>query len=238
MANEHPKTAFVAGASGVIGMILCRLLLQDGWHVVGTTRSLEKAARLRKLGVSPQVVDVFDRETLIRVACAARPDVVVHQLTDLPGKFTPESMAAARDRNARIREVGTENLVEAAVASGARRIVAQSIAFAYAPGSLPYTEDAPLDAATFPSVIMLEQLVLGCGLEGIVLRYGRLYGPDTWSMVPPEQVPVHVDAAANAARLSMSHGQSGVYNIAEDDGTVTITKAKRELDWNPDFRVS
>jgi len=237
MPKDHYKRAFVAGAGGVIGEILCQLLLEDGWHVVGTTRSHEKAARLKNLGVHPEIVDVFDRQALIRAVCDANPEVVVHQLTDLPSKFTPENMAAARIRNARIREIGTKNLVDAANASDATRIVAQSIAFAYASGPLPYTEDAPLDAAEYPSILKLEQLVLGCGLGGIILRYGRLYGPNTWTTVPPEQAPVHVDAAADAARLSMTLGPSGVYNIAEDDGTVTITKAKRELNWNPDFRA-
>lgn len=206
--------------------------------MTGTTRSRDKAERLRKLGVHPEVVDVFDREKLVRVTCAAEPDVVVHQLTDLPKEFTPESMAAARERNARIREIGTGHLVDAVLASGAARIVAQSIAFAYAPGPVPYSEEAPLDAGTFSSVIKLEQLVSGSGLEYIVLRYGRLYGPNTWTMVPPEQTPVHVDAAADAARLSMSRGRSGVYNIAEDDGMVSTAKARRELGWSPEFRFS
>jgi len=238
MANDYYKRAFVAGASGAIGEILCQLLLADGWHVVGTTRSNEKAARLQNLEVQPVVIDVFDRPALIQAVCDAKPDVVVNQLTDLPRKFTPENMAAAQVRNARIRDTGTKNLVDAAIAAGATRIVSQSIAFAYLPGPLPYSEDAPLDTVEHPSIIKLEEYVLGCGLIGIILRYGRLYGPNTWSMDPPKEAPVHVDAAANAARLSMNRGSSGVYNIAEDDGTVSITKAMQELNWNPDFRVS
>ena len=238
MPNNHNKRAFVAGASGAIGEVFCQLLVADGWHVVGITRSYEKAARLQKMGVHPDVVDVFDRQALMQSVCSAEPDVVVHQLTDLPKTFTPENMAAARVRNARIREIGTQNLVDAAIASGATRIVAQSIAFAYASGPLPYSEDAPLDVSEYSSVARLEQLVLESGLDGIILRYGRLYGPNTWSSVPPEEAPVHVDAAADAARLSMTRGSPGVYNIAEDEGTVTIAKARRELDWSPDFRVS
>ena len=231
------RKAFVAGASGAIGEVLCRLLLQDGWEVAGTTRVPERAARLRAMGVAPVVVDVFERRALIDAVAAAEPEVVVHQLTDLPKQATPESMAAARPRNARIREVGTDNLVAAALASGARRIVAQSIAFAYAPGPRPYSEEAPLDAAAYASVIALEQRVLGSGLEGVVLRYGRLYGPNTWTAVPPPHGPVHVEAAADAARRAMTLGPSGVYNIAEDDGTVTSAKARRELQWRPEFRL-
>ena len=231
------RKAFVAGASGAIGEVLCRLLLQDGWEVAGTTRSPERAARLRSLGVVPVVLDVFDREALIDAAVAAGPEVVVHQLTDLPKQASPDSRAAARPRNARIREVGTDNLGAAALASGPRRIVAQSIAFAYAPGPQPYAEEAPLDAATYASVIKLEQLVLGSGLEGVVLRYGRLYGPNTWTAVPPAHGPVHVEAAADAARRAMTLGGSGVYNIAEDDGTVPSAKARRELHWRLEFRL-
>lgn len=124
-------------------------------------------------------------------------------------------MAAAQVRNARIREIGTENLVDAAIAAGATRIVAQSIALAYVPESLPYSEETPLDVVAYPSVVRLEHLVLDCDLEGVVLRYGRLYGPNTWTMIPPTQSPVHVDAAADAARLSMTRGHTGVYNVVE-----------------------
>ena len=234
MSDE--KRAFVAGSSGAIGLVLCQLLVDDGWHVVGMTRAPEMAKRLQQLGVHPAVVDVFDREALISAVCAAKPHVVVHQLTDLPKTFTPETMAAARERNARIREVGTDNLVTAAVASGAKHIVAQSIAFAYASGQTALSEEALLDVSEFPSVVKLERLVVESGLEGIVLRYGRLYGPNTWTLDPPAQSPVHVDAAADAARQAMALGQTGVYNIVEDGDMVVNTKAKLELHWNPYFR--
>lgn len=235
--SAHLRTAFIAGATGVIGEVLCKLLLQDGWRVVGTTRSSERAARLRSVGIIPVVVDVFDRQALIDAAGVAAPEIVIHQLTDLPKLATPENMVEARARNARIREVGTDNLVAAAVASGARRVVAQSIAFAYSPGPLPYSEEAPLDSVTYASVIQLERLVLGCGLEGIVLRYGRLYGPNTWTATPPANGPVHVEAAADAARRAMTLGRPGIYNVAEADGFVINTKARMELGWDPDFRL-
>lgn len=236
MPSSPVRSAFIAGASGAIGEVLCKLLLQDGWRVVGATRSPERAARLRSLGVDPVVVDVFDLPALSDAVVAARPQVVVHQLTDLPKQFTPEALAAARPRNARIREVGTDNLVAAALSAGATRIVAQSIAFAYAPGPRPYAEEAPLDGTAYGAVVKLEQLVLGSGIEGVVLRYGRLYGPNTWTMEPPAGGPLHVEAAADAARRAMTLGRAGVYNIAEDDGTVTSAKARRELKWSPGFR--
>ena len=230
---------FVAGAGGAIGSILCRLLLQDGWHVSGTTRSAQRAADLRSIGVLPVIVDVFDRQALIAAVVRAQPQVVVHQLTDLPKTFSADAMPAARARNARIREIGTDNLVAAALQAGARRMVAQSIAFAYAEGTKPYLEDAPLDQASGAAVAKLEALVLGSpSLYGIVLRYGRLYGPRTWSEAPSGEAPVHVDAAADAARRAVTLGAAGIYNVAEEDGTVSSAKARRELGWNPQFRAA
>lgn len=237
MPSVPQRNAFIAGASGAIGRVLCKLLVEDGWRLVGTTRSPDRAAELRSLGVEPAIVDVFDREALIQAVCAAQPEVVVHQLTDLPREFSPASMAAARPRNARIREIGTDNLVAAAIEAKATRVVAQSIAFAYAPGPRPYSEDSALDAASAPAVVKLEELILGCGLEGLVLRYGRLYGPGTWYDVPSGEAPVHVDAAADAARRAMTLGRPGVYNVAEEDGTVVSARAQRELGWNPRFRA-
>ena len=241
LAGHDPRSgerrAFVAGASGAIGRVLCSLLLQDGWQVIGTTRSPARAAALRALGVQPVVVDVFDREALIRSVAAAAPHVVIHQLTDLPKVSSAEAMAAARPRNARIREIGTDNLVAAASRAGAKRLVAQSIAFAYAPGPRPYVEEAALDVVTAPAVAKLEALVLDSGLDGLVLRYGRLYGPGTWADAPAGEAPVHVDAAADAARRAATIGARGVYNIAEEDGSVSSAKARAELGWSPAFRA-
>ena len=87
------STAFVAGAGGAIGRVLCRLLVADGWRVVGTTRKAGRAEDLRIIGVEPVIVDVFDREALIRAVVDAAPSVVVHQLTDLPRAYTREAVS-------------------------------------------------------------------------------------------------------------------------------------------------
>jgi nucleoside-diphosphate-sugar epimerase len=237
MANEPQKRILVAGASGAVGRRLCRLLVAEGWYVTGTTRSHEKAAALQALGIAPAVVDVFDAERLNKVVAEVQPAIVIHQLTDLPPGLDPAQMAAARVRNARIREIGTRNLLAAAVAARATRLIAQSIAFAYAPGPQPYHEDAPLNADAH-GVASLEQQVLHAPLAGIVLRYGKFYGPGTGFDTPPSGGPVHVDAAANAARLAITRGVPGIYNIAEDDGTVSISKAVVELGWEPNFRIA
>ena len=236
---------FLAGAAGAIGRRLTPLLLDAGHDVYGTTRSEAKAETLRILGASPIVVDVFDAATLARAAAAARPDIVIHQLTDLPKDLDPSRMGEAIVRNARLRDEGTRNLVGAAVAAGARRLVAQSIAWAYAPGPEPHAETDALDVEargdrgiTVRGVIALEDLVLKSPpLEGVVLRYGQLYGPGTHSDRPSSFAPVHVDAAAYAALLAIDHGEPGTYNIAQPNGHVATEKARAELGWTADFRL-
>jgi len=236
---------FVAGASGVIGRRLVVLLRKAGHDVVGTTRSETKAAALHTLGATPAVVDAYDAQKLKLAVYAAQPDVIIHQLTDLPQKLDPQKLQAALDSNARLRIEGTRNLVDAALASGVRRMIAQSIAFAYAPGEGPLAEDHPLALGdsgygrrTAEGVAALEQAVTQTsGLDGIVLRYGRLYGPGTWTETPNGAAPVHIDAAAYAALLALSRGMPGIYNVAEDDGAVSNEKAKRELGFDAAYRM-
>ena len=228
------RRVLVAGATGAIGIPLCRLLVADGWNVFGTTRRVDKVGILGDIGVAPVVVDVYDRESLGRAMADTAPGAVIHQLTDLPPALDPAQMAAARARNARLRDEGTRNLIAAAVAAGAKRIVAQSIAFAYAPGPKPLTESAPLDPAQL-GVVSLERQVLAGPMQGVVLRYGRLYGPGT-GFAQSGPAPVHVAAAADAARRALLAGQ-GIYNIAEDDGEVDSSRAKTDLGWSADFRL-
>lgn len=236
MSTETNKRIFVAGATGAVGRPLCQLLVADGWQVFGTTRSADKTALLRELGVEPIVVNVLDEAQLRAAVIAAQPTVVIHQLTDLPPALDPTQMADALVRNTHLRKVGTRNLVAAAVAANATRLIAQSIAFVYVEGPLPYAETAPIDP-TAHGVLSLEEQVLAAPLTGIVLRYGKFYGPGTGFDMPASGGPVHVDAAADAARRAITRGAAGIYNVAEDDGTVNSQKAQRELGWNPAFRL-
>jgi nucleoside-diphosphate-sugar epimerase len=235
---------FLAGASGVIGRRLTPLLIEAGHAVVGTTRSPENAAAIAAAGALPVVVDVLDAAALMQAVLTAQPEVVIHQLTDLPSVLDIGDMAAVLARNARIRIEGTRNLVDAALAAGAGRVVAQSIAFVYAPGPEPHRESDPLasDAGeggvSIRGVRGLEDAVTGtAGLVGLALRYGSLYGPGTWNETPPDRMPLHVDAAAHAARLAVTRGAPGIYNVAEDDGAVSSEKAKRELGFDASFRM-
>ncbi len=93
------------------------------------------------------------------------------------------------------------------------------------------------DGVIARGVIALERQVMGAPLTGVVLRFGKFYGPETGLETPPAGGAVHVDAAADAARRAVSRGKAGAYNIAEDDGTVVTQKAKFDLDWRPSFRM-
>ena len=181
---------FLAGAGGAIGRRLTPLLISAGHSVTGTTRSAAKAGDLTAAGIEPVVVDVFDKDALRDVVVRARPDVVIHQLTDLPQVVDPARLADWLTRNSRLRIEGTANLIAAALAAGVRRLVAQSIAFSYADGPEPHSEGDPLVSAegdgpgaiSVRGVRALEDAVLNApGIDGIVLRYGRLYGPGTWN---------------------------------------------------------
>lgn len=241
------KRVFIAGASGAIGRQLSRILVGEGWTVFGTTREAGKAGLLQELGVLPVIVDVFDAERLTGVVTEAQPDVVIHQLTDLPYGLDPELMADALVRNARLRDLGTRSLVAAATAAGAKRLVAQSIAFVYEPGPTPFTEESPLlnfadpvYGSTAEAVASLEQQVLAAPLEGLVLRYGLIYGPGTGFDQPLTEfaAPVHVEAAAHAAKLAIEKGTRGIYNISEPDARVSSKKAAEMLGWASDFRLA
>jgi len=145
------------------------------------------------------------------------------------------------ERNARLRIEGARNLVGAARAANVKRMVAQSIAFIYAPGAGARVESDPLNgdravARTVEGVKALEESVLALP-EGIVLRYGYLYGPGTWFEAPAKPPSLYIDAAAQATVLALARGRHGLYNIAEDDGAVSSEKAKRELGFAAGFRL-
>ena len=237
---------FIGGATGAIGRPLVRHLVAAGHEVTGTTRSPDRAALLRESGAEPVVVDALDREGVVAAVAAARPDVVVHELTQIPSDFNPRKFAQVFAMTDRLRREGSRNLVDAAAAAGAERVVAGSIAFAYrhdGPTDLPKTEEDPLIGADAPkdfrataqAVDALERTVLGAG--GLVLRYGQFYGPGTSYAVSngplAERVRkrgfpivgagggivsfVHVDDAAAATAAAVERGAPGVYNVVDDD---------------------
>ena len=235
---------FLAGATGVIGLRLAALLGDAKHEVTGTTRTPAKWPMLRALDITPIVVDVFETGALAQAVRMARPDIIIHQLTDLPSAPGTPGYPAAQEANRRLRIEGTRNLMQAAKMAGVRRVIAQSIAFVYGAGEGEHGEDDPLDVAaegvrqlTVQGVVALEREVLGTtGIAGVVLRYGYFYGPGTWYASPPKPPSVHVDVAAHAALLAVTRG-AGIYNIAENDGAVSSAKARRELGFDPAFRI-
>ena len=161
----------------MVGQRLVPLFVAAGHEVAGMTRSPGKVELLRQLGAEPVICDAFDADALREVVVAYRPEAVVNELTDLP-----DLPAATNEANARMRREGTRNLLGAANAAGASRCVAQSIAW-----------QLPGDAGA--AVAELERLVLAAA--GVVLRYGRLYGPGTYyESELPKPPRVHVDEAA------------------------------------------
>ncbi|WP_163531978.1 NAD-dependent epimerase/dehydratase family protein [Helicobacter suis] len=239
------KTIFLAGASGVIGYPLAKMLVGAGYPVFGTTRFTTKVDKLIAIGVKPVVVDVFDTDTLEQAIMAIQPEIVIHQLTDLPDGLPADKMPEALVRNARIRNEGTHNLVRAAQKASVKKFLAQSIAFVYAPSNQPHTEESPLldfndpiYGQTAQAVDSLEQQVLnGKFNTAIILRNGWLYGADSGYKAPVEFAPsLHVDAAVFAAFLATQSDKSGIYNVADQDKRLDTSKFCNTFpEWSAQF---
>jgi nucleoside-diphosphate-sugar epimerase len=231
------RSVFVAGATGVIGRHLVPMLVGWGHVVTGTTRSDDGARWLESVGAKAAVVDVFDASGLQEAMDRARPQVVIDQLTALRSGFGTEQL----DATTRLRVVGTRNLADAMLSARAERLVAQSVAWLYASGPLPHREEAPLrdpveerDDPVLPGIVALERLVMSTrGFEGLVLRYGYLYGPGTGATSPRMKPSVHIAAAARAAVLAVDRGAAGPYNIVDDGDEVSNAKARELLGWDP-----
>ena len=234
---------FVAGATGVIGRRLVPALLGEGHQVTAMIRSPERREQVRAMGAEPAVADALDGEAVRSVVLESRPDAVVHELTSLPRRIDPRKIERDFALNDRVRSEGTRNLVAAARAAGARRILAQSIAFMYAPGQPgtvhteqdPMLEEAPKSFRRSAGAVReLERAVLGA--EGVALRYGYFYGRGSaisreGSMAEDlarRRLPIvgagggvwsfiHVDDAARATVAALERGVAGPYNIVDDD---------------------
>jgi 2-alkyl-3-oxoalkanoate reductase len=247
---------FVAGASGAMGRPLVRRLVATGHEVTGMTRREERAAEIREAGASAVVCDVFDAAALESAMKAAAPEVVVHQLTSLPSRLDYKAKDDPLAATNHVRVEGTRHLLAAAKAAGARRLVAESVAFLYAPeGDWVKDEEAPLFKDAPPpfggavaALTDLELQVTGAnGIEGVVLRYGWLYGPGTYFDREGSQTEealkrrlpivgkgtgtfsfVHVEDAATATVAAVEKGAPGTYNVVDDEPAAMC-------DWVPVF---
>ena len=169
----------LAGATGVLGRAMLPHL--TGHEIAGLTRSPEKLELLQDLGAQPVLCDVYDYEALLSVTRRFGPQVVANFLTDLS--------SGSAEANNRVRRKGGANLINAAEAAGASRLVVESVAF-------------PLDGDAAAAVAELEQSAREFPGESVILRFGRLWGPDTFHQSPPRYPTIHIDrAGARAARL-------------------------------------
>jgi 2-alkyl-3-oxoalkanoate reductase len=240
------RRILIAGASGKIGRRLTPVLVAAGDEVFGLARSESSAAAVSKLGATPVRGDALDRDQVMAAVAEARPEIVVHQLTAIPRSgINPRKFTQTFGPTNRLRREATRHLVDAAEQHGVRRVLAQSIAFAYAPAGPPVLdESAPLDTGAeggwgeiVRAVAALEDAVLGgSGFEGVVLRYGQFYGPGTayapdggiGSLVVKRRLPVigdgggrqpfiHMDDATSATVASLApDAPAGVYNVTDD----------------------
>ena len=230
---------FVAGATGAIGRALLPQLTAVGHEPIAMTRSAQKADALRARGIEACVCDAYDAPGLQRAVADARPERIVHLLTDLPADINMRRFERELASTGRLRREGTANLIAAATAAGVRGVIGESIAFAYAAeGERVKEEDAPLAAAGLPAIVgplaELERRLLDAG--GIVLRYGQLYGPGTafagdgsWpANLRRRRLPivgagsgvfsfVHVEDAASATVAALAHEGPATYNVVDDE---------------------
>jgi 2-alkyl-3-oxoalkanoate reductase len=236
---------FVAGATGVIGVRLVPQLVRRGHEVAGTTRTPAKLERLRALGAEPILLDALGEAAVKDAVAAAAPEVVVHQLTAIPDAVNPRRLDRDFLETNKLRTDGTDYLLQAARAAGARRFVAQSFAaWVYARTGGPIkTEDDPIETdppasvrQTLAGILHVEHAVAGASdLEGIALRYGGFYGPGTsigegasmLDMIRKRRLPIvgrgggiwsfiHVNDAASATVAAIERGAPGIYNVTDD----------------------
>lgn len=233
----------IAGATGAIGGRLVPVLGAVGHDVIGLARSDTAALPLRKAGAAVVTADALDRDGLARAVRAARPDAVVNMLTAIPAELNPRRLAADFALTNRLRTEGARNLVDAAQAAGADRVIAQGLAYAYQPAAGAADEDAPLwtehtPKQFVPVLAALRELerVTADTAGGLVLRLGHLYGPGTIfapdgsfvRQVREGKVPVvgggtaafsftHVDDVAGAVVAALDKDVTGVLNVVDDE---------------------
>jgi nucleoside-diphosphate-sugar epimerase len=236
---------FVAGAGGAVGRRLVPMLVARGHQVTGTASRPESTEEIRRLGAEPVVVDGLDAVGIGQAVARAEPDAIIHEMTALSG--TPDFKHFDRwfALTNRLRTEGTEHLLAAAKASGVTRFVAQSFTgwSNSREGSWIKTEDDPLDphpvkeqTETLAAIRFLERAVLEAPLEGIVVRYGGLYGPGSSEklveILNKRMFPVigngagmvsstHIDDAAGGTLAALERGRRGIYNIVDDEPTAT-----------------
>ncbi|RIX27883.1 NAD-dependent epimerase/dehydratase family protein [Amnibacterium setariae] len=238
----------VAGATGTIGRPLVELLVAAGHEVVGVTR---RPDAVRPTWSGAIVADVLDRTALLAAAQGIRADAVIHELTAIDGLPLRHRDLDATNR---LRVQGTSNLLGLAEAVGARRMVTRSFLAGYGlvdHGTMPIAEGAPFGvpgSASPQARPIIEALKAAerltratLGIDGINLRYGLFYGPESLRAMAPRlrrralpvprsgggvhsYVAVRDAAAATVAALERGDANAA-YNVCDD----------RPVAWNDFF---
>jgi len=237
---------FVAGATGAIGRPLVPALVAAGHSVVGLTRTPAKAEAINRMGAEPVVADGLDAAAIRAAVASTKPDVVIHEMTDLAGVTDLRHFDRTFANSNRLRTLGTDLLLAAAREAGVQRFIAQSFcgwAFARTGGSVKaetdeLDPDPPQELRrTLEAIRYLERTVTASSSpEGVVLRYGAFYGPGTGvfdrsmlDQIRHRRVPLigdgagwwsflHVEDAASATVMAVERGKPGnIYNIVDDE---------------------
>jgi nucleoside-diphosphate-sugar epimerase len=226
---------FVAGASGALGKQLVPELVEQGHEVTGMTRTQAKQDLVREMGARPAVADGLDPEAVAQAVAEAEPDVVVHQLTAInPGKLG-RSIDKLFTLTNRLRTEGTDHLLAAARAAGAKRFIAQSFAgwpFERIGGPVK-TEEDPLQSSppktvseTLGAIKYLEETVTGAdGIEGLALRYGGFYGPGTSLGINPDGEQI---VMIRKRRLPIIGDGGGIWSLVHIQDAASATAAAVE----------
>jgi nucleoside-diphosphate-sugar epimerase len=237
---------FVAGATGALGRQLVPMLVRRGHEVAGMTRTESKRPLVEGMGAHPVVADALDPEAVGRAVSETEPEVIVHELTAIPGSINMRRLDRDFAATNRLR-TGTDHLLATGRAAGVRRFVAQSFAsyFARSNGAVK-TEEDPLDPdppaairSTLEAIRHVEAAVTSADwAEGVILRYGAFYGPGTsFAVKPPGELAelirkrmlpivgsgggvwsfVHIEDAATATVEAVEHGAPGIYHAVDDE---------------------
>ena len=244
----------VAGATGAIGRPLIRSLKQHGHSVFCLVRSAESTGSVTEMGADAVTGDALDAASLRSAISRVHPDAVIYELTSLPRHYTPAEMAAAAERDSRVRREGNVNLLAGMRDCGVRRYVLQSSGFWYAPGPGLADESSRLAVDASPGVAASARVYVeiestafqASGIDSVAMRYGFFYGPGTWytkdddmgRQVRQQQVPivgagqgvwsfVHIEDAAFATVAGLDCAP-GAYNIVDDNPT-------QQRNWLPAF---
>jgi nucleoside-diphosphate-sugar epimerase len=238
---------FIAGATGALGSRLVPLLRNAGHEVFGSSRNEAGAAKVDAQDATGIVMDPLDDGSVRAAVLAAEPEVIIHELTAL-GAMTGnmKKWDAEFAMTNRLRTEATDHLLAAAAGVGVRRFVAQSYGGHWTnqrTGGPVKTEADPLvdepgkgAHETLRAIQHLETAVTAAqGIEGVVLRYGNLYGPgnafsrtgEMAELIRKGKMPVvgggtgvwswlHIDDAAAATAAAVERGAPGIYNIVDD----------------------